>query len=128
MLVRTQRASIRSGRLDGRCRWSLPGAELDARRVRALALGRKRPAYATARLTHSVSCSPVSRSSELKRSHPCIVRPPIAARVALAVAIRAPLSAGSTWTRTPPWPLARAGLALVVAGIGRTRAQDRRGP
>jgi hypothetical protein len=25
-------------------------------------------------------------------------------------------------------PLARAGLALVVAGIGRTRAQDRRGP
>src|SRR5580693_10607895 len=66
-------------------------------------LGGSDRAYPTARLTQAVSCSSASRSSGRTRSHPCMVRPPITARVALPAVTRAPASAGSTRTRAPPW-------------------------
>ena len=44
--------------------------------------------------------------SALTRSQPGISRPCITATVAVVVAHRSAVRSGSTWTSTPPWPLA----------------------
>ena len=56
--------------------------------------------------THRQRSSSLVRSSWLTRSQPGISRPCITAVVAPVVAASPADRPGSTWTRTPPWPLA----------------------
>jgi hypothetical protein len=56
--------------------------------------------------THLASWRLVRRSAGSTRCHPCTCRPRISMRRAFVVATTASECAGSTRTKTPPWPLA----------------------
>ena len=67
--------------------------------------GRDR-ANVTPMSTHFVSCRFVRRSFGSSRSHPWIGRPRMTIGVALVVSTSLSEAAGSTRTRSPPWPIA----------------------